>query len=91
MWVRALEGRGGRSIPDALVSLAVQGWNDIGAEGMKTLTSAIAQGHTPNLQWINLVSGWRGCDGEEYDGGQEEQRGFRIGFGNVIVVSTEAV
>eukprot|EP00961_Rhodomonas_salina_P216478 2924192-Rhodomonas_salina.2 len=34
-----------------------------GAEGVQALASAITQGHTPNLEELDLVSVWKGCDG----------------------------
>eukprot|EP00961_Rhodomonas_salina_P022833 306417-Rhodomonas_salina.1 len=39
---------------------------------MKALASAMAQGHTPNLQELHLVSVRRGREGEKKDGGGEE-------------------
>eukprot|EP00961_Rhodomonas_salina_P255341 3450864-Rhodomonas_salina.3 len=72
MWEGVGEGRGGGSLTLDALSPSVQNSNKIGAEGVKALVSAIAQGHTPNLQELWLVSGWRGCDGDDDEGVGEE-------------------
>eukprot|EP00961_Rhodomonas_salina_P073635 989626-Rhodomonas_salina.2 len=42
--------------------------NCIGYRVRKALAIAISQGHTSNLQYLNLVSVWRGREGEGDDG-----------------------